>query len=161
MRHIFKETQVVYERKKKNYHTGKGCSLFLINLTIRTIVWYLPISPPCLLSSKHMGLRRMRNVVYCVGSTLIRKKRKENWLRKLLHWPREAVAENITWQAPKIKTQRANQQPTMVAEVEAEVVMRKEAVIKGGADEQGVSSKRWTRLQYVTLRAKWNNLEHF
>ena len=109
--------------------------------------------------NQNIGLNYMRNTVYCVGLTLIRKYIEEKWLRKLPHQPRNSVAENVTWQTPKIKTHWTNQQPQMVAEYEADEAMGEEAVTKEKVDEEDISNEQKICLQYVILSAKWNNSE--
>ena len=51
------------------------------------------------------------------------------------------MVDKITWQAPKIKTQPANQQPEMMVKDEAEVVVGGDSFIKGEVDEGKVLTK--------------------
>ena len=71
------------------------------------------------------------------------------------------MAETITYQGPKIKTQRSNKQPVMAAEERYKEIVGREAVIKGLADKEDFSIKRQTFHQYKHLRVKWKNLTRF
>ena len=49
----------------------------------------------------------------------------------------------------------------MVAKDEDGEVVGEEEIIKGKLEEEEVSTKHQTRLQYWILRVKWNNLARF
>ena len=77
----------------------------------------------------------MRNLFHRAGLTFIRKDIKERWLHKQIHQSREAVADNLTRQAPKINTYQSNKQPAIVEEYKAKEVVGGEAVIKGKSED--------------------------
>ena len=71
------------------------------------------------------------------------------------------MAETITYQGPKIKTQRSNKKPSMAAKDDSKDIVGRDAVMKGVADKEDFSIKRQTFHQYKMLRVKWKNSTRF